>query len=320
MFLSSIDLFAYEQSYQKNDAPKQRASYKDIPIPDSFVAVDFETLNEDKKSVCSAGFVKYVHGKIVERRQYNIRVPKEFQTPGEWQKIHGISYNEDKSSKTFLELIPEWEEFIGDLPLAAQNCSVERNCFGAWVNDRETTIRWQQLFDSICESKRVESDNNDPQKGEGMHSLSTLCMRYGVSELPHHIAVYDAEMCGNVLLRLKAISENANEYAPISTKASKKFFVSDLEHRIDLDNIKDNVFKQKNITFTGFNKTDTLEYGHILWKMGAILKESLVKDTEIVICGNFRKDTTARKNAISKGIQIIEEIDLISIIRDYEKE
>lgn len=299
---------------------KERVSYKGVPIPDSFVAVDFEKLNKEHKSACSVGFVKYVNGQVVERRQYFIRPPKEFQFVDNWQKIHGITFEEHANQRTFLEQVPEWEIFIGDLPLAAQNCNVERNCFAAGLDGRETSIRWQTMFDSVCESKRIEKEYGDEFPGEGMHSLSTLCIRYGVPILSHHVAISDAEMCGNVLLCIKAISDKTNEYKPHDTSTKGKFFAADLNPREDAENIVDNIFKEKIVVLTGFTTSDALEYGHLLWGMGAVLKNSLVKGTEIVLCGSYKQNTKTKREAVLRNIRTIGEEEFLMIIKAYEQQ
>ena len=118
------------------------------------------------------------------------------------QKAGEITEDQLKNEKTFVEILPEMEEFIEGLPLVAHNACVERSC----IHDCcafykiETSIPYDEIMDTYLLSKIVEEKLGMSVSGAGSHSLNIVCQRFGVQELRHHHACDDAEMCGNLFL------------------------------------------------------------------------------------------------------------------------
>ena len=196
-------------------------------LPESFVAIDFETLYSQRVSVCSIGMVKYKDGEIVDRYYSLIRPPFDYEGKSgkalTW--VHGISKEMLINEKTFAELLPEIESFISGLPLVAHNASVEKCCIRdvCAYYGIETNLDYNNIIDTLPLSKEIEAKNGEIIEGQGTHSLDAVCSRFGVEVKNHHNALDDAEMCGNlmiVFLRFFTGNEssvNSNKVAKSST-------------------------------------------------------------------------------------------------------
>ena len=182
---------------------------KKVDIPSSFVSIDFETLYSQRVSACSIGMVKYRDGKKVDQYYSLIRPP--FDYPGKsghvltW--VHGISEDDVRNEKTFAELLPEIENFVGGLPLVAHNASVEKCCIRdvCAYYEIETKLDYNNILDTLPLSREAEAKVGIQVEGQGTHSLDAVCSRFNVPVLNHHNALEDAEMCGNLMVKFREI-------------------------------------------------------------------------------------------------------------------
>jgi DNA polymerase-3 subunit epsilon len=178
-------------------------------IPSSFVSIDFETLYSQRVSACSIGMVKYRDGKKVDQYYSLIRPP--FDYPGKSGQVltwvHGISEDDVRNEKTFAELLPEIENFVGGLPLVAHNASVEKCCIRdvCAYYEIETKLDYNNILDTLPLSREAEAKVGIQVEGQGTHSLDAVCSRFNVPVLNHHNALEDAEMCGNLMVKFREI-------------------------------------------------------------------------------------------------------------------
>lgn len=182
---------------------------KKLDIPSSFVSIDFETLYSQRVSACSIGMVKYRDGKKVDQYYSLIRPP--FDYPGKSGQVltwvHGISEEDVRNEKTFVELLPEIEKFVDGLPLVAHNASVEKCCIRDVCSyyEIDTKLDYINILDTLPLSKETEAKVGLQVEGQGTHSLDAVCSRFNVPVLNHHNALEDAEMCGNLMVKFYEI-------------------------------------------------------------------------------------------------------------------
>jgi DNA polymerase-3 subunit epsilon len=178
-------------------------------IPSSFVSIDFETLYSQRVSACSIGMVKYRDGKKVDQYYSLIRPP--FDYPGKSGQVltwvHGISEDDVRNEKTFAELLPEIENFVGGLPLVAHNASVEKCCIRdiSTYYEIETKLDYNNILDTLPLSREAEAKTGLQVEGQGTHSLDAVCCRFDIPVLNHHNALEDAEMCGNLMVKFREL-------------------------------------------------------------------------------------------------------------------
>lgn len=290
-------------------------------LPESFVGIDFETLYSQRVSVCSVGMVKYKDGQIVDKYYSLIRPP--FEYPGKcgvaltW--IHGFTEDMLGNERTFEEILPEMETFVEGLPLVAHNACIERACIRdtAEFYGMTTSLDYNNIIDTYPLSKIIEQLLGCEVTGSGTHSLDAVCRRFNVPEMHHHNALDDAEMCGNLLLVFKEIlSNNEVGIQPIAKEVvvTPKINPEDKVQRTDLENVDDNPFKDKVVVLTGFAKADSQQYAHKLNKLGAIIKDSVNKKTNILITG-YNAGPSKLKKAEEFGAQIIPENDFLEMLK-----
>ena len=107
-----------------------------------FVAIDFETANNDRSSACSIGIVEVRDGEIVSSQYALIRPPVvDFN-----QKLHGITPETVKHEKRFVDLWDWIRESIEGKTLAAHNATfdaeVMRSCLGFYGIKYPNVKRW----------------------------------------------------------------------------------------------------------------------------------------------------------------------------------
>ena len=207
------DLIIQEESYEheqpcfENQRPTKKSIRKELPT--DFVSIDFETLYSQRVSACSIGMVKYRDGKKVNQYYSLIRPP--FDYPGKSGQVltwvHGISEDDVRNEKTFAELLPEIENFVGGLPLVAHNASVEKCCIRdvCAYYEIETKLDYNNILDTLPLSREAEAKVGIQVEGQGTHSLDAVCSRFNVPVLNHHNALEDAEMCGNLMVKFREI-------------------------------------------------------------------------------------------------------------------
>ena len=322
------DLIIKEESYehyleQFDKTPKQvTRKTKDIKLPTSFVGIDFETLYPQRVSACSIGMVKYKEGKIVDRYYSLIRPPFEYE--GKRGKavtwIHGISEEMLVHEKTFPELLPEIESFVEGLPLVAHNACVERACIQDTCSfyGISTNLDYDNIIDTLPLSRIVEEKSGMAFDGDGTHSLDVLCLRFGIKIKNHHNALDDAEMTGNLMVEfIKALENTGNVVIKdVSSLPKQKYAPNDRIQRTDLDNVEDNLFKNKVIVLTGFSRIDSQEYGHQLNLLGAIVRDSVNKKTNYLITG-YNAGPSKMKKAKEMGIPILAADEFLEILNKY---
>ena len=204
-----VESFEHEQERFGYSNMQVTVETKKTDIPSSFVSIDFETLYSQRVSACSIGMVKYRDGKKVDQYYSLIRPP--FDYPGKSGQVltwvHGISEDDVRNEKTFAELLPEIENFVGGLPLVAHNASVEKCCIRdvCAYYEIETKLDYNNILDTLPLSREAEAKIGIQVEGQGTHSLDAVCSRFNVPVLNHHNALEDAEMCGNLMVKFREI-------------------------------------------------------------------------------------------------------------------
>lgn len=92
-----------------------------------FLALDFETANDQPISACELGIAVVRNYKVVESRSWLIRPPKmEFAAFN--TRLHGISEADVLQERTFKELWHELQEYFSDELLIAHNAPSTCRC------------------------------------------------------------------------------------------------------------------------------------------------------------------------------------------------
>lgn len=173
---------------------KSRLDENNKPI-ERYVAIDFETFNYDRDSVCAIGLAVLENGKITDTH-YEIIDPQTGHLEPLFFEIHGISRNNVKGKRTFEEAWTEIDEkYIKGAPLIAHNAGFEKSCIVACADSFDTSADY--YFIDTLTMARKESGKRSGNK------LNEVCQKFRIKLKNHHNALEDAVACANVFLTLR---------------------------------------------------------------------------------------------------------------------
>lgn len=161
---------------------------------DNFAAIDFETANYCRSSVCSVGVVIVRNGMITDRF-YSLIHPYPDYYNQNCVDVHGLTAEDTDDAPTFPEVWDEVSRLIGNLPLVAHNSSFDRSClrsvFDAYGMDYPD-------YPFYCTLKASRSAiKNLPN-----YRLPTVASVCGYELENHHNAIADAEACAYIALAI----------------------------------------------------------------------------------------------------------------------
>ena len=159
-----------------------------------FIAIDFETANQEPSSVCSVGVVMVRDGQIY------------------WcQRVHGISQDETEDAPVFSKVWQQLEKRIVEvyfsdqelddiryqiatLPFVAHNARFDEGCLKAVFKVYQMDYPDYRFYDTLTASRR--------QFGQSLpnHQLHTVAAACGYDLQKHHHALADAEACAAIAL------------------------------------------------------------------------------------------------------------------------
>lgn len=160
----------------------------------SWVAIDVETANAKRASLCSVGLVSVVDGEVVDSYHSHVRpieMVSEFHPRN--VSIHGISEADVSGSPLCVEMLEIIDEFVGDRPLVAHNVSFERSVLNQ-AHDLLGRLSPPRRY--FCTMKLAR--NLWP--GLVNHRLPTVASATGYGPLRHHSALDDARASAHIMI------------------------------------------------------------------------------------------------------------------------
>jgi DNA polymerase-3 subunit epsilon len=152
-----------------------------------FVAIDFETANGERSSVCAVGIAVVKDGEVVETFYSLIQPEPNYYNY--WNtKVHGLTAQDTDDAMVFPKVWEQIEPLLGELPLVAHNKSFDESCLKA-------VFRVYQMdypdYDFHCTLKAAKKQF--PQlPNHQLHTVSEYC---GYEMRKHHEALDDAYAC-----------------------------------------------------------------------------------------------------------------------------
>ena len=153
-----------------------------------FAAIDFETANGYRSSVCSVGVVIVRDGRIVDSFYSLIHPEPEYY---QWfcQQVHGLSEKDTEDAPVFPYV---WEKIapkIEGLPLVAHNARFDEECLKAVFKVYRMDYP-DYIFHDTLAASRNQFGRRLPN-----HQLQTVASACGYDLTRHHHALADAEAC-----------------------------------------------------------------------------------------------------------------------------
>lgn len=161
---------------------------------DEFAAIDFETANNYRGSVCSVGIVVVRGGVITESVHELIRPRPNFYT---WftTRIHGMTAEDTDQAAEFPEVWSGIAPLVAGLPMVAHNSPFDEGCLRAVFGLYEMSYPGYR-FHCTCRAARRAF----PQLPD--HKLGTVAAHIGFDLINHHNALADAEACAAIAMKI----------------------------------------------------------------------------------------------------------------------
>ena len=158
-----------------------------------FAAIDFETANYERSSVCSVGVVVVRGGTVVDRF-YSLIKPEPDYYNYRCSQVHGLCEVDTDSAPVFPLVWAKIEPIISGLPLVAHNKSFDENCLKAVFRVYQMDYPDYEFLCTCIASRRVWP--------AGSHTLHVIAARCGYDLTNHHHALADAEACAAIAMRI----------------------------------------------------------------------------------------------------------------------
>lgn len=152
-----------------------------------FAAIDFETANNQRSSICSVGVVVVRGGEIVDSF-YSLVHPEPNYYCYWCSQVHGLCHRDTDEAEVFPHVWSQGEPLIEGLPLVAHNRSFDESCLRAAFRIYRMEYPDYDFYDTFCVSKRVLPRLEN-------HQLQTVAEACGYHLRDHHHALADAEAC-----------------------------------------------------------------------------------------------------------------------------
>lgn len=172
-----------------------------------FAAIDFETANNERSSVCSVGIVIVRDGEIVDSF-YSLINPEPNYYNYWCSQVHGLTREGTDTAPIFPEVWKQIEPLIEGLPLVAHNRPFDESCLKAVFRVYQMDYPDYEFYDTLCVSRRVLPDLENHQ----LHTVAAAC---GYQLENHHHALADAEACAWIAREILecTISETMSTYS-----------------------------------------------------------------------------------------------------------
>ncbi len=164
----------------------------------NFAAIDFETANGKRSSICSVGVVIVSGGQIVRRFHRLIRPTPNYYFRYFTESIHGIGYEDTQHEPPFPDVWAEVHPLIEGLPLVAHNAGFDegvlRGAHEAYDMDYPNDYRFYCTLRAARRQFPLSVIRN--------HRLPTVCAHLGIEMGRHHHALSDAEACAQIAIQI----------------------------------------------------------------------------------------------------------------------
>nr|WKN35499.1 3'-5' exonuclease [Tunicatimonas sp. TK19036] len=158
----------------------------------NFVALDFETANYRRDSVCEMGIAVVENGQITETRSWRIRPKHNWFHHGNI-RVHGITAADVAEEPEFDSIWQEAKPYFEHANIVAHNASFDLSCLRHVLTQYELAHPTLYYACSLQVARRA-------WYGFTSYGLGPLSQRFQI-QLNHHAAESDAIACAHILLK-----------------------------------------------------------------------------------------------------------------------
>lgn len=258
----------------------------------NFTAVDFETANRARASVCAVGAVRVRDGAIVDEFRALVSPPDGFAEFEEGNvRVHGVTAADVADAPGWDVVYPQLMRFIGRDVLVGHNArfdvSVLLNATGV------CDLPWPEL-ETLCTLQLARAALQIPS-----YSLPWVAAHLELDEFDHHDPLADASTAAQVLLALADRHKVATvaELAEVLSVPFVPTFVDELDVvASELDSAPDPLFAtgfaDQAVCFTGALRMMIRdEARRLVTEHGGLAQAGVNKKTTILVTGDFDSRT-----------------------------
>jgi len=294
----------------------------------NFVAIDFETANEKRNSVCALGIVLVNNGDIVEKRSWLIK-PLEVRFAPINIFIHGITAEDVKFAPKFNEIWSEISPYLENNIIVAHNAGFDISVLREILSTYRIPFPKSKYFCSLKTAKKI-------WPGLFSYRLNDIADHLAIDFI-HHKAEDDAYACCEIIK--KACEKN--QYSSINELISElNFKVGELSdshyspakytenirskdvkpENFDFNN--DHPFLNKHLTFTG--KLESMQRKEAIQKVvnvGGYGSDNVTEETRYLVVGELDYRTLKdgnKSNKIKRAEQLLVKGQKIEMITEMD--
>lgn len=159
-----------------------------------FAAIDFETANNERTSVCSVGVIIVRNGEIVDSF-YSLIQPEPNYYNYWCTQVHGLTEEDTEKAPIFPEVWKQIAPLIEGLPLVAHNKAFDESCLRAAFRCYQMDYPEFPFLCTLTASRKVFPNLEN-------HQLHTVAQECGYVLENHHHALADAEACAAIAIKI----------------------------------------------------------------------------------------------------------------------
>jgi hypothetical protein BACCOPRO_00618 len=159
-----------------------------------FAAIDFETANNERTSVCSVGVIIVRNGEIVDSF-YSLIQPEPNYYNYWCTQVHGLTEEDTEDAPIFPEVWKQIVPLIEGLPLVAHNKAFDESCLRAAFRCYQMDYPEYPFLCTLTTSRKVFPNLEN-------HQLHTVAQECGYVLENHHHALADAEACAAIAIKI----------------------------------------------------------------------------------------------------------------------
>lgn len=295
---------------------------------ESFVAIDFETANEQRYSACAVGLVRYDQEGEIADRFYSLLRPHpevDYFSPIN-TAVHGITAAQVDDAPQWSAVAQTITKFIGDKPIVAHNMAFD----GYVLSDLNKLYQLNSItnrrFCTLRLARKILAD-----KIERKRLIDVYDYYFSGESFTHHNAITDAEACGRIFARMQQDYSflEIEQLCPIPRARGNRRAFSDTANKTTATEListygrNETALLGERVVFTG-----TLQRGKraaiqkLVEAVGGVADKSLMKNTTMLVVGipNPRALTSgsSASQKLSKARQIRQAGSSIEIMSEEE--
>lgn len=165
-----------------------------------FAAIDFETANFERCSVCSVGIAIVKDLKITDTF-YSLIKPNPEYYLWRFSEIHGLTLNDTSNAPIFPEVWAEVSRKIEELPLVAHNAAFDESCLIAAHKSYSMEYPNYNFYCTCRECRKYFRNLPQNLRPKGF-SLDCVSSFLDIELKHHHNALDDAIACAEIAIAI----------------------------------------------------------------------------------------------------------------------